>query len=255
MAAATRSKAPSRQKILSQLTTALSKRYGSLAVDPVERPIFQTLVYAICLENSTFAEAESSYERLSLEFHDYNEARVSSISELERVFRKTPMPEWKALRLRNLLTHVFESFYVYDFDYLRTKSSEQASRLLGRVPHLSHFARNFVLQRCLEVHLIPFDQKMRDAVAWLGLGTRGQTPQRAGAALRTVIRKADTDSFCGLIRCFATDAKVVHELDPEQTEPPKGGYELESVFERLNELFSRADTRKSAPKKKPAPKK
>ncbi|GIS59277.1 MAG: hypothetical protein CM1200mP2_15020 [Planctomycetaceae bacterium] len=109
------------------------------------------------------------YERIGTEFHDFNEARVSSITELSRVFLKSPSAEWKAFRLRNLLGHVFESFYAFDFDSLLRKSNAQANRLLGRVPELSYFARNFALSHCMGIHILPLesDRGCR-RLAWFG---------------------------------------------------------------------------------------
>ena len=128
-------------------------------------------------------------ERLEAEFHDYNEARVSSILELERVFENTTAPEWKALRVRSVLTFVFESFYAYEFESLRRKNIDQAKRLLSRVPHLSLFPRVYTLNQALGSHLVPLDESMRDTGVWLGLVSRGHSPQRAGNVLKSVIRK------------------------------------------------------------------
>ena len=118
MAAAKKNKSPGRQVAIQQILAALEKRYRSDVREFGEFPVLETLIYAICLEDSTFAEAELFYERIGTQFHDFNEARVSSITELSRVFLKSPSAEWKAFRLRNLLGHVFESFYAFDFDSL-----------------------------------------------------------------------------------------------------------------------------------------
>jgi endonuclease-3 len=152
--------------------------------------------------------------------------------------------EWKAFCFRHLLTHVFESFYAFDFDSLLRKSNEQANRLLGRVPELSQFARNYTVKQCMEVHLLPLDERMRDALAWLGLGTAGQTPQRTGSALKTVVRKGDADRFCGLVRCLATDPKAIKIMVAEIEGADGAGFELSTAVERLKTLFAEIDTRK-----------
>ena len=243
MAAAKKNTAPGRHVAIQQILAALEKRYRSDVREFGEFPVLETLIYAICLEDSTFAEAELFYERIGTQFHDFNEARVSSITELSRVFLKSPSAEWKAFRLRNLLGHVFESFYAFNFDSLLRKSNAQANRLIGRVPGLSQFARNYTLNHCMGIHILPLDIRLRDAVAWLGLGTAGQTPQRTAAALKSVVRKADADRFCGLIRCFAADPKIIKAIGNEQADSAKNSFELNTALDRLKTLFAEIDGR------------
>ena len=253
MAAAKQNKAPGRQDSIRRVLGSLEKRYRAIYRDPDEQPMLETLIYAICLENSTFAEAATYCGRIETLFHDFNEARVSSITELSRIFQRSPVAEWKAFCFRHLLTHVFESFYAFDFDSLLRKSNEQANRLLGRVPELSQFARNYTVKQCMEVHLLPLDERMRDALAWLGLGTAGQTPQRTGSALKTVVRKGDTDRFCGLVRCLATDPKAIKIMVAEIEGADGTGFELSTAVERLKTLFAEIDTRKSKAASQPKP--
>ena len=256
MAAAKHTKAPGRQDSIRRILGLLENRYKAEFREPLEQPVLETLIYAICLEDNSFVEAETYYERIGTLFHDFNEARVSSITELSKVFLKSPMAEWKAFRFRHLLTHVFESFYAFDFDSLLRKSDEHANRLLGRVPELSQFARNYTLKHCMQIHLLPLDERLRDAVAWLGLGTSGQTPQRSGSALKSVVRKADVDRFCGLIRCLAADPKAIKLLAIDLEAASGTGFELATAVNRLKTLFAEIDNpkQKSASKPKTAAK-
>jgi len=247
MAAAKQNKAPGRQESIRRILGSLEKRYGAIYREPDEQPMLETLIYAICLENSTFAEASTYCGRIETLFHDFNEARVSSITELSRIFQKSPVAEIKAYCFRHLLTHVFELFYAFDFDSLLLKSNEQANRLLRRVPELSQFARNHTVKQCMDVHLLPVDDRMRDALAWLGMGTVGQTPQRTGSALKTDVRKGDVDRFCGLVRCLATDPKAIKIMVADIDETEGIGFELSTTVERLKSLFVEIDTRKPKP--------
>jgi len=251
MAAAKHTTAPGRQDSIRSILGLLENRYKAELREPVEQPVLETLIYAICLEDNSFVEAETYYGRIGTLFHDFNEARVSSITELSKVFLKSPMAEWKAFRFRHLLTHVFESFYAFDFDSLLRKSNEHANRLLGRVPELSQFARNYTLKHCMQIHLLPLDERLRDAVAWLGLGTSGQTPQRSGSALKSVVHKADADRFCGLIRCLAADPKSIKLLAIDLEDAAGTGFELATAVNRLKILFAEIDNPKPKSASKP----
>ena len=253
MAAAKHTKAPGRQDSIRRILGLLENRYRADLREPQEQPVLETLIYAICLEDNSFVEAETFYGRIGTLFHDFNEARVSSITELSKVFLKSPTAEWKAFRFRHLLTHVFESFYAFDFDSLLRKSNEHANRLLGRVPKLSQFARNYTLKHCMEIHLLPLDERLRDAVAWLGLGTSRQTPQRSGSALKSVVRKADADRFCGLIRCLAADPKAIKLFAIDQEAASGTNFELSTAVDRLRALFAEIDNPKPKTTGKPKP--
>jgi len=253
MAAVKHTKAPGRQDSIRRILGLLENRYRADLREPQEQPVLETLIYAICLEDNSFVEAETFYGRIGTLFHDFNEARVSSITELSKVFLKSPTAEWKAFRFRHLLTHVFESFYAFDFDSLLRKSNEHANRLLGRVPELSQFARNYTLKHCMEIHLLPMDERLRDAVAWLGLGTSGQTPQRSGSALKSVVHKADVDRFCGLIRCLAADPKVIKLIAIDQEAASGSNFELSTAVDRIKTLFAEIDNPKPKTTGKPKP--
>ena len=85
MAAARQATASDKQRIAKKLIPLLKKRYtGSVPKDT--HPILETILYAICLENSSTDEANDAFGRLESNFCDLNEIRVSSISELTQVF-------------------------------------------------------------------------------------------------------------------------------------------------------------------------
>jgi endonuclease-3 len=68
-------KASAKQAVVKKLVTLLKKRYGK-SLSKNDRPVLETIVYAVCLENTTSAVADENYARLSGVFHDLNEIRV-----------------------------------------------------------------------------------------------------------------------------------------------------------------------------------
>ena len=67
MAVAKRTKASEKQRICKKLVTLLKKRYSAKASKD-DRPILQTILYGICLEDATIAQADHSYDRLHSDF-------------------------------------------------------------------------------------------------------------------------------------------------------------------------------------------
>lgn len=246
MVAASRAKSSDRAAILKKLLPAIKKNY-KVVVPKNDRPVLETMLYAICLEDVSVDEAEKAYERLGQEFPDLNEIRVSSISEIERAFVGLPRAEWRSFHVRSVLQYVFEKSFAFEFESLRKKTLELAQKQLAKIKHLSNFVRSYTLQSVIGAHLIPIDESMARTLVWLGLVPPNQDAEQMGETLKAVVRKAEVQQFCFSIRCLSTD-RVVHDLfDPKRFPPPDEGHDGAQVIERLAELYKTA-TSKTKPK-------
>jgi hypothetical protein len=214
MVSANRSKPVDKQDICRKLIGLLKKSYGTVAMRP-ELPVLETIIYAICLEDNSPEDADALYARVLNAFHDLNEARVSSISEIQLVFADASDPGWRALRVKNTLQYVFETCYSFDFDSLKRKTLELAGKQLAKIQGLSSFVRSYIMQHCLDSHVLPLDARMQAALAWLSLVDRESSPAHAAEELRPYVRKADAIQFCHLLRCLATDPKRLRTLASE----------------------------------------
>ena len=261
MAAAQRTKASDKQAIAKKLMMILKKQYTG-SVPKSDRPVLETILYAICLENSSDSRAEAVYARLESTFHDWNEMRVSSISELTDVFHDVDRPERRALQVRCALHYLYEKHFKFEFESLRRKTLDLAEKQLRKIKELSGFVRLFTLQSALGSHLVAVDDFMCGAAIWLGLADLGSTPLSASESLKSAVRKADGPLFCHLLRSLASDPLVKGTFVLKNLRPPPEGFDLELAPKRLRELFEQALTRakvsavrKKTAKKAPAQKK
>ena len=246
MSAAQKTKASDKQGVSKKLVKILKQRYKKPADE--DRPILETMLYAVCLENAPAEEAEAAYAGLYSNFHDLNEVRVSSISELAAVFNTVPEGERRALGVRSVLRYVFEKNYQFDFENLRKKTLEQATKQLQRIKDVSPFVRTYILQSGLGCHVVPVDESMRRAAVWLGLVEPNLTPEEASEALKAAIRKADAPQFCQLLRCLATDPALRDAFRPKAS-APEIGYDLQSAPARLTELIASGPPKRKGSKK------
>lgn len=207
MVSANRTKPPDKHDVCRKVAALLKKAYASSPAARAERPVLETLLYAACLENAPVEQADAVYARLLNAFHDLNEVRVSSITELQAVFEGQEDAGWRALRIKSTLQNVFETNYAFDFDSLRRKTAELAAKHLSKIHGMSYFVQAYVLQHCLGSHILPVDAKSHAALVWLNLADRESTPEQAAEALRPFVRKADATLFCHWIHCLATDPK------------------------------------------------
>lgn len=247
MTIAQRMKAADKQAVCKKLVNLLKKTYKG-SVPKSDRPILETMLFGVLQENATPEAARKAYDQLHAAFHDLNEIRVSSITELERVLQDLPEPEWKAMRIRSVLHHIFEKHFAYDFEILRRKTHELAGKQLAKIDRLSPFVRNYTLQSGLGSHVLPFDDCMTRAVIWFGLADADASPEAASEAVKPAIRKSDAPVFCQLVRYFATDAKVMKALEARVKKVPEEGFDPATAAERLTELLKNP----TAPPKKVA---
>lgn len=247
MASSSRNKAADRQALLKKLLPVLKKQY-KITIPKLDRPVMETMLYAVCLENSTVEQADAAYQRFCQSFPDLNEARVSSIGEIEPVFADCDGVAWRAFRTRAILQYVFDKTYNFEFESLRKKTLELATKQLARIKHLSPFVRSFTLQQVIGAHIIPLDDDSSRALVWLGLGTSDQTHDEMGESLKSLVRKAEAHQFCFSLRCLASDPKLKVAFDPQKYAPPAEGYDAATAMDRLTLLF-----KKGPPAIKPTP--
>ena len=157
--------------------------------------------------------------------------------------------------MRSILQHVFEEQFEFDLEAVRKKTQEQAAKKLGKVRDLSAFVRLFVQQVALGAHLLPLDDRMTNAAAWLGLVDAGASPEAAAETLKSVVRKADAPAFCHYLRCLADSPQGREHFAPAVFEVEQ--HDPETATGRLEELLggrkAKPAAKKAEPKAKAAP--
>jgi endonuclease-3 len=249
--------AADRQKIVTRLLKQLKKEFGGLPKYE-QLPVLETMIFATCLEDATFEAAQAAFNRLTGDFFDWNEVRVSTISELEPVFDGLPEPALRGHRVRGILHYVFDHQYSYDFDAIRRKTMELAQKQLAKIKYLTPFARNWLLQTALGNHVVPADGYMIRCSVWLGLVPPGTGDDTAADALKSYTRKADGPEFAWLMKSLSVSPKAQFILGMDLS--PKGiegtDNSLETADERLIDVLSgRAKRRHAAQDRASAAKK
>ena len=225
-----------RQSIVQNLMTAMKKRYKS-AVPKHSHTLLETLIYAALLEDVSDADAKAAYDRLMKSFHDLNEIRVSTITEIEEVLSSLPDAGWPALRIREILQHTFEKFYKFDLEELKRKPVEQVEKHLSKFKYTTPFMKLYLIQHSLGTHAIPLDAKSRDFLAFLGVVEPQATIDEAAEDLKPIVRKADTALFCHLVRCMVCDPLYKGKLRLTANQALGEGPDASTAEQRLTEVF------------------
>src|SRR5262249_54016173 len=161
-----------KQKVLSQLFTALKKRCD--AADQEARPVLEQLVYGICREDATRDQADTAYKNLREQFIDWNEVRVSSGDEVADALAELPGAEQRAERIIALLQEVFEATFSFDLEAMHKKGVKQAVKSLARYQGVNEYTSAWVVQHSLGGHAVPLDTFGLRVVQRLGLIDREQ---------------------------------------------------------------------------------
>jgi endonuclease III len=149
----------SKQQMLDKALTLLTKKFPP-PPEPDRRPVLEEVVYAICREGQTTADADAAFTRLREAFVDWNEIRVSTILEVAEVLGGTPGAGDRAKRVVEFLQEHFERTYSFDLDDLEKKGVKQAAKQLARYKDkgVSDFCVAWATQRALGGHAIPLDE-------------------------------------------------------------------------------------------------
>ena len=247
MPSAPATRASDKQQACKKLSSLLQKDYGR-SVPKIKLPVLETMLFAVCLEDNSWENAEAGYRKLLKSYFDLNEIRVSSVPELERTLGNLKGAAWKGLRIKSILRFVFESTYTFDFEKLAKLTLESAQKRLKKIDYISPFITSFTLQQVLGSHVVCFDECTHRAAVHLGIVPPDSSVESASEFLKAGVKKADAAGFIHLLRCFAADPKFEDRITDEYEEDE---FDVLKVADRLATLNA-PRKRKKVVKKAPA---
>src|SRR3989304_246194 len=98
------------------------KKHYKPAIINTKRTVAENLIFACCLEGARYEAAEEAFAALVHTFFDWNEVRVTSISELSEVMACLPDPRAAANRIKRVLHALFEATFNFDLEDLRKRN-------------------------------------------------------------------------------------------------------------------------------------
>ena len=216
------------------------------------RSVFEQVIFGICLENTSLETAEDSYLRLTEDYLDWNELRVSSPREIAESFSKQEAPLEKARTLKSIIHAIFETEYNFELETLIKMTQTQAVKTLNSFDGMRPFIAAHILQTSLKAHVIPLDAISIRAVTRLGLVDTSTVIDKMNATLKRLVPKNQGAILSSLIRQLALDVCVADT-------PAIRKCALADVCPTAIEMETKkkspsAKTKKGTAKKKPKPK-
>jgi hypothetical protein len=193
-----------RSALITKLYKVLKQHYKPVAVNG-DRPLLEQMLYACCLENSHYDQAEKTFQHLSSSFFDWNEVRVSTVKELAESLRDLPNPSVAASNLKRLLQTVFEATYSFDLEAVKKQNLGVGIKRLEKMEGASTFVVGYATQHGLGGHSIPLDGGALEILYIVGIATEAERDSGEVSGLERAIPKNKGTEFGSLLHQFSAD--------------------------------------------------
>ncbi len=189
------------------------------------RTVVEHLLFGCCLEDAHHDAAEEAFAALVHTFFDWNEVRVTSISELSEVMACLPDPRAAANRIKRVLHAVFEATFNFDLEDRRKKNLGPTVEWLGKLDGPTRFTVSYVVQAGLAGHAIPIDAGTMAALRVLDLVTDKDAAAGVVPGLERAVAKSKGVEFGSLLHELGADysanpysphvREILLQIDPE----------------------------------------
>jgi len=214
----------SRTALFGKIHKVLKKYYKPVA-PPAERTVLEHLLFACALEDARYEAAEEAFAALRHTFYDWNEVRVTSISELSEVMAALPDPRAAANRIKRVLHSIFEELYCFDLEEQRKKNLGPAVKWLEKMDGTTRFVVAYVIQAALDGHSIPIDAGTMAAFRVLDLATEKEAAAGEVPGMERAVAKSKGVEFGSLMHQLGADylanpfspqvREILLAIDPE----------------------------------------
>ncbi|MEE8452373.1 MAG: hypothetical protein V3R99_10680, partial [Thermoguttaceae bacterium] len=200
----------SRTTQFAKLAKVLKKQHYKPVTSDPERPVLEHLLLACCLENAHYDVASEAYAAVDHTFFDFNEVRVTSVSELSEIFARLPDPREAANRVKRVLQSIFEESYSFDLEDYRKKNLGPTIKWMKQLDGTTNFVVSYVVQAALGGHAIPVDAGTLAVLRLVDLISDKDVKVGAAPGLERAIAKAKGVEF----------GSVLHQLGADFTANP-----------------------------------
>jgi endonuclease III len=215
-------------------TAAIAKVYKVLkkhykpAAPPADRSVLEHLLYACLLENARFDAADEAFARLKELYFDWNEIRVTTVTELAEGMTGIPDASNAAQRVKQALQSVFEGSYSFDLEALKKQNIGKSEKDLEKINGTTPFVRAYVTQNGLEGHSIPVSRGAIEVLHAMGIINDAEADKGLVPGLERAIPKNKGVEFGSLLQQIGADFHaspgssklkgILAEVDPDYKE-------------------------------------
>lgn len=186
-----------------QLLQKVVSKHFTPVLAPKDRNVLEHLVYACCLQNAAYDVADEAFHRMQECFVDWNEVRVTTVTELVEHLANLPDPAAAALRVKKNLQTIFETRYSFDIEDLIKMNQGKAIAELEKLGGISKFVLNYVTQNALGGHSIPVSESIIQVLLATEIVTDAEVAKNQIPGLERTVTKSKGPEFASCLHQFA----------------------------------------------------
>lgn len=217
-----------RAALYGKLHKVVKKHYKP--ANAVDRSVLEHLLYACCLQNSRPDAADEAFAKLLL-YADWNEVRVTTVTELAEMMSMISDPADAARRVKRTLQSVFETKYSFDLEYLKKMNLGKAVKELESFHGVTPFVAAYTSQHALGGHAIPTSAGTLAVLAALGAISENDAAHGRAPGLERAIPKTKGAEFACLLHQLGVDFQsarqspklraILEEINPDVAQPKR----------------------------------
>lgn len=188
-----------------QLLQKVLKKHFKPVPATESRSVLEQLVFASCLEDARYEAAEEAFQRMQELFVDWNEMRVTTVTELADALRNLPDPNAAAARIKRTLQSIFEARYSFDLEDMRKMNQGKAIQEIAKCNGISRFMLGYVVQLAFGGHTIPVSDSMMNVLLLTGVVTPAEAEKGQTPGLERAISKSKGYEFSSCLQQLAAE--------------------------------------------------
>ena len=188
-----------------QLLHKVVKKYYKPVATPEGRAVLEHLIYACCLEDARYESADEAFHRLQESYFDWNEVRVTTVTELAEVLHNLPDPSAAAVRVKKNLQSIFETRYSFEIEDMVKMNQGKAIQELEKLGGISKFVLGYTIQNSLGGHSIPVSDSIMKILIATEIVSEAEAAKGQAPGLERTVAKSKGLEFSSCVHQFAVD--------------------------------------------------
>lgn len=162
------SKKTSKKDRVKQLATYAEEKYGRSA-SRKKLAVLDQLVASLMSRRSSHARATRCIERMHKEFVDWNEVRVSAVTQISLTIGRNDWTQDVAQEIRELLETLYATQHEVSLDFLLEYTPTQIRSYLMKLPNVDRPTADEVMLLSLDIPSLPYGESQALTFHRLGL--------------------------------------------------------------------------------------
>lgn len=191
-----------------QLLQKVLKKHYTPVLPTEGRSVLEQLIYAGCLEDSLYDAAEEAFQRLQELYFDWNEVRVTTVTELADAIKNLQEPNSAANRIKRSLQSIFETRYSFDLEDMHKMNQGKAIQELAKFSGVSRFMLAYVIQHSFGGHTIPVSDSIMKILVMTGVVTPAEADKHQTPGLERAVPKSKGLEVASCLQQLAAEYKA-----------------------------------------------